>query len=52
MVKKKKGSKKQTEDDKCNGKENAAEHKNPDGESQGLGRGKEIKRRKKFLDVD
>ncbi|TMX00270.1 hypothetical protein EJD97_001102 [Solanum chilense] len=31
LVKKKKGSKKQTEDDKCNGKENAAEHKNPDG---------------------
>ncbi|KAL3342072.1 hypothetical protein AABB24_026208 [Solanum stoloniferum] len=31
FVKKKKGSKKQTEDDKCNGKENAAEHKNPDG---------------------
>ncbi|MCD9560784.1 hypothetical protein HAX54_019579 [Datura stramonium] len=31
FVKKKKGSKRQTEDDKCNGKENAAEYKNPDG---------------------
>ncbi|XP_060203589.1 single-strand DNA endonuclease 1 [Lycium barbarum] len=31
FVKKKKGSKRQTEDDNCNGRENAAEYKNPNG---------------------
>lgn len=38
FAKKKKGSKRQNEDDKYNGKENAAKYKNPDGESHGRGK--------------